>query len=543
VTATHPIARTDPASNAAEAPEAELLAPPPTPARANILLVDDRPDRLLALEAILSHLGQNLVKAQSGKEALRCLLHEDFAVILLDVKMPGLDGFETAALIRQRKNSEHTPIIFISAIHETETHLLKGYALGAVDFLLTPIVPEVLRTKVSAFVEIFRKTEQLRQQAERLRLSEERFRLLVEGVRDYALCMLDATGHVASWNAGAEQITGHRAEEIIGRHFSHFYPAEEVKRGTPSHHLLVSAAEGRVEDEGWRVRKDGSRFWANVIITALCDEQGKLHGFAKVTRDITARRRLEKEILEISDREQHRIGQDLHDDLCQRLAGIEFMSQFLEQNLAPKSRPEASTAAEITKLVRETIARTRDLARGLSPVMLETDGLRSALQELAANTEKLFNVSCEFQGDFSISIDNAVATHLYRIAQESVSNALKHGKAKRLIVSLTQANDRLALTIKDNGSGFPKIAHKTRGMGLRIMQYRAGMIGGSLTVQRQPDGGTSVTCSLQLVGDHIRAAGVPPAATGLSPALRASHTRRPVGRLEARPTIQPGRKS
>ncbi|MBV8970158.1 MAG: response regulator [Verrucomicrobia bacterium] len=134
--------------------------------RVNILLVDDRYDKLLALESILAGLSENLVLARSGSEALRLLLHEDFALIILDVSMPGMDGFETAALIRQRKNSELTPIIFISAINYSETHLSRGYSLGAIDYILAPIVPEILRAKVSFFIELHKKTEQLKRQAE-----------------------------------------------------------------------------------------------------------------------------------------------------------------------------------------------------------------------------------------------------------------------------------------------------------------------------------------------------------------------------------------
>ncbi|MBV9274211.1 MAG: response regulator [Verrucomicrobia bacterium] len=134
--------------------------------RADILLVDDREDKLLALETILAELGQNLVLARSGSEALRLLLQRDFAVIVLDVNMPGMDGFETAVLIRQRQNSELTPIIFISAVNYSEVHLARGYSLGAIDYILAPIVPEILRAKVSFFVDLYKKTEQLKQQAE-----------------------------------------------------------------------------------------------------------------------------------------------------------------------------------------------------------------------------------------------------------------------------------------------------------------------------------------------------------------------------------------
>jgi signal transduction histidine kinase len=134
--------------------------------RANILLVDDRDDKLLALQSILADLGQNLVLARSGGEALRVLLQREFAVIVLDVNMPGMDGFETAVLIRQRQNSELTPIIFISAVNYSEIHLVRGYSLGAVDYILAPIVPEILRAKVSFFVDLYKKTEQLKLQAE-----------------------------------------------------------------------------------------------------------------------------------------------------------------------------------------------------------------------------------------------------------------------------------------------------------------------------------------------------------------------------------------
>src|SRR3954467_259023 len=134
----------------------------------SILIVDDRPDKLLAIEAVLEDLGQNIVRAYSGREALRHVLAQEFAVILLDVNMPGMDGFETASLIRQRKNSEHVPIIFITAFGD-EMLASRGYSLGAVDYILTPVVPEVLRSKVSVFVDLFKKTEQVRRQAETLR--------------------------------------------------------------------------------------------------------------------------------------------------------------------------------------------------------------------------------------------------------------------------------------------------------------------------------------------------------------------------------------
>jgi len=151
-------------------------------------------------------------------------------------------------------------------------------------------------------------SERMREEAA-LRQSEENYRLLVEGVKDYAIFMLDPDGRVATWNAGAENIRGYRAEEIVGQHFSCFYPPEDIEEGKPDRELKAAAAEGRFEDEAWRVRKDGSKFLASVLITALRDETGQVRGFSKVTRDITERKRAEEEIRRLNEELEERVAQ------------------------------------------------------------------------------------------------------------------------------------------------------------------------------------------------------------------------------------------
>jgi signal transduction histidine kinase/response regulator RpfG family c-di-GMP phosphodiesterase len=176
---------------------ADPISKEPADEKVNILIVDDRPDKLLAHETVLSELNQNLVRATSGKEALRRLLKQDFAVILLDVNMPVMDGFETAALIRRRQRSETTPIIFISAVNDTETHVSRGYSLGAVDYILTPVVPEILRAKIAVFVDLYKKTEQIKRQAEeREKLIREQAALAEAEARQERLAFLADASNV-----------------------------------------------------------------------------------------------------------------------------------------------------------------------------------------------------------------------------------------------------------------------------------------------------------------------------------------------------------
>jgi PAS domain S-box-containing protein len=216
-----------------------------------------------------------------------------------------------------------------------------------------------------------------------------------------------------------------------------------------------------------------------------------------IVRDVTERKRLEKEILEISSREQQRIGQDLHDGLGQHLTGITFLSKALEKRLLAKSMEEAEEAAEIGRLVMQALSQTRNLARGLFPIELEQNGLVSALQTLVSNVERLFRIQCRLESDGKVQImNNMIATHLFRIVQEAVNNSVKHGKAQHVGVSLAAEGDKVVLQIKDDGVGCTP-GTRNEGLGLKIMQYRARRIGGVFDLQRGPTGGTMVTVSFK----------------------------------------------
>ncbi len=255
--------------------------------KTRVLLADANPGDLSALRSILEDFGTYLVEAYSSDEVIARLNAFDFAVILLDVNVPGLGGFSTAKAIRADERYRSIPIIFVTADDLDQGQVEVGYELGAVDFFVKPFVPAVVRAKVRGFVTIFEEKQRSRADADQLRL-------LIQATTDYAIFMLDPQGHVVSWNTGAERIKQYKASEIIGHHFSRFYPKEALDRDWPAHELRVAKAEGRFEDEGWRLRKDGTKFWANVVITALNDEAGSFRGFSKITRDLSERKKSEE---------------------------------------------------------------------------------------------------------------------------------------------------------------------------------------------------------------------------------------------------------
>jgi PAS domain S-box-containing protein len=217
----------------------------------------------------------------------------------------------------------------------------------------------------------------------------------------------------------------------------------------------------------------------------------------ELRRQIVIRRQLEEEILEISERERQRIGQDLHDDLGQQLAGIWCLSQVLENDLASRKSPEAKNAAKITHLLKDALALTRTLARGLHPVALKAGGLTAALEELAHRSAELFQVQCHCKGPPEAALELSTATHLFRIAQEAITNAVKHGHAGEIEIELSSNPRHTVLSVRDDGTGLPARALRRSGMGVRIMHYRANLIGGALNVQRNSSGtGTIVTCMI-----------------------------------------------
>src|SRR4028118_717007 len=275
--------------------------------KVNVLLVDDHPENLLALEAILEGLGQHLVKAHSGEEALRCLLHQDFAVILLDVQMPGMDGFETATLIRNRARSQHTPIIFLTAFSTSETLMFKGYSLGAVDYLFKPVEAEVLTSKVGVFVDLFKKTEEVKRQAAQLaavntelRESEERFRSL-SACSPVGIFLTDIEGRGTYTNPRCQAICGFTLEESLGDGWlNSVYPEDRQKVFAQ---WSETTREGRSYSDELRLQtKEGSIRWVHVRSSPMFSDQGELIGHVGTVEDITERKQALDRLTESENR-------------------------------------------------------------------------------------------------------------------------------------------------------------------------------------------------------------------------------------------------
>lgn len=302
-------------------------------------------------------------------------------------------------------------------------------------------------------------------------------------------------GTVQRVNAAQLEHLRRPEEEVLGHAITEFGLSGELAV------LLeqVAATESAIRNFRSHFQaRDGSA--RHVLIDAKPVREGRrLVRSEWFVRDITRRVELEAEILNISEQERRRFGQDLHDDLCQTLTGIGFRLDTLAQQLATGVKTGADEVKQLAEMIRKTTRHARELAHGLAPVHFEADGLSGALQDLARRTAEVFGIDCRFECPRPVPVKNeATGIHLYRIAQEAVGNAVKHGRPRHIAIKLIQTDRQLVLGVRDDGRGLPRSPRKHQGIGLRIMNYRAGVIGGSLAVQRGPTGGTEVVCTVHL---------------------------------------------
>jgi PAS domain S-box-containing protein len=360
----------------------------------------------------------------------------------------------------------------------------------------------------------------------------ELFRLLVEGIRDYAIFVLDPEGNVLTWNPGAQALKGYTRADIVGRHFSKFYPDEAVQSGWPQRELALATKEGRFADEGWRVRKDGTTFWASVVITPLFADDGTLSGFAKVTQDLTARKEAEERVqalnrelrdrvsqlgetrrlielrtielqklstrlLQIQDEERRRIARELHDDLGQQLTVIKMELG----NIAG-----VEEASRLTDVAASTV---RNLSYLLHPPLLDETGLRAALHWYTDGMAKRSNteISLTFRPQAFPRLSRDIEMTIFRVIQESLTNVYRHANSESARVEIEKQSEFVSVRVRDFGKGLPQEiigqrSSSSLGVGVTGMRERVRQFGGELTMSRA-EPGTLVEARIPLFGPGI----------------------------------------
>ena len=308
-------------------------------------------------------------------------------------------------------------------------------------------------------------------------------------------------GTIISWNRGAELLFGYTQQEAVGRLSAEIIPSErflEEKQTIEQIQRSEPADERTVETV--RNRKDGSAVHILQTISPVKDDLGRDIGVSVIARDITDRKNLEREVLESAAREQQRIGRELHDSLGQELTGLSYLAKSLQQKLSAGENPHAQTAQTIASGIQQALRGVRSAVQGLVPVEVDASGFMVALEKLVAQTQSHCGIDCRIDSLEPVEIDdNVLATNLYRIVQEAINNAVKHSHARQIVVRPETFNGTLSVTVEDDGVGIAEHSRQNGGMGLRIMQYRAGVIDAALDVHSTTSGGTAVVC---LVKNH-----------------------------------------
>jgi two-component system, LuxR family, sensor kinase FixL len=318
---------------------------------------------------------------------------------------------------------------------------------------------------------------------------------VLEAMRE-GVVVLDEHSTVRLVNRALVRLTGYEPAELVGRHARML-----TLLGEAQYRDVKAEIDQRLQEADFFeididcVRRDGTIYRAGCVFTPIEISGERLR--LVVVEDVTQRRELEREIIEIANREQRRIGNDLHDGLGQELTGVALMLRGLVGRLRKEQSPSVEDAEEIVALVNHTIESTRSLARGLSPVSVERGGLPSALRALATRVRETYGTQARFRSKIwpHIALDSGASNHIYRIAQEAVNNAIKHGHAREVIIDLHVTGETVTLIVSDNGTGVPPGANLASGMGLKIMRYRATMLGGEVKIDGRPEGGTRVILS------------------------------------------------
>ncbi|MBD2000505.1 response regulator [Leptolyngbya sp. FACHB-541] len=510
----------------------------------NILLVDDHPENLLALEAILDPLGGNLVKAHSGEEALRSLLHQDFAVILLDVQMPGMDGFETATLIRSRERSRHTPIIFLTAFNTNDSLVFRGYSLGAVDYLLKPIEADILTSKVGVFIELFKKTEEVKRQSRQLasintelRESEERFRLL-SACSPVGIFLTDVNGSCTYTNPRFQAICDLTLPDALGDGWLQAVHPEDRQQVIAD--WFAYTREIREYSNEFRFQtRSGEVRWTHVRSSPMFSNTGELMGHVGTVEDITGRKNAEAARVQIiheqAARQQAEAANRMKDEFLAVLSHelrtpLNSMMGWARL-LRTKKFDEETTARALETIERnarsqaqliEDILDVSLIVRGKLRLNLCPINFASVVEQAVESVRPLIEVKA-LQLEMSVA-NSAIPvcgdpTRLQQIVWNLLTNAIKFTPEQgRIVVELTQQQEQAQLRVTDSGIGIqpeflPHVfdrfrqadgtttrPHSGLGLGLAIVRHLIELHSGTVQAASEGEGrGASFTVQIPLL--------------------------------------------
>lgn len=457
-------------------------AAPPLP---RLLVADDEEGLLFLMVDALRREGWEAEGFASGGEVLEWLGSHTADLLLLDLKLGDLSALDLVQRLRER--GRDFPFVIVTG-HGDERVAVDAMKHGALDYVMKDagmleLLPGIVRRTLS----VVERERKLVEANETVRQREEQHEHVIQTALD-GFVRLERSGRLLELNKALGELLGYAPEELL--HKNAFDARGTVFREEVRQQIDQLESHGAAHCFTRLVRRDGTEIDVEI---SLRREGEELFGFV---HDISVQRRLERQMQQITLDERRRFGHELHDGLGQQLTALELMTHALARELKTLAPKQARSAFEITQYIRRAITQTRELAHGLSPVAAEGEGLMNALEELARMTTST-GTPCDFQCAETVKIgDSGVAAHLYRIAQEAVTNALKHAKAKQIHLRLEDRGSAIELTIEDDGKGLPHSEASNGGMGLQVLQHRARLIGGHLTVKSTAGKGVRIVCSL-----------------------------------------------